>query len=62
MRIRKFHVSYQWQNKNQSGFGSITISMTGKITEDAVQGFKKCIDEKNPGQSTIILAITELEK
>jgi len=60
-RERKFHVSYNWSSEKQSGFGSIVITMTGKLTDEAVLGMKKYIDDKHEGQTSIILAITELE-
>ena len=61
---RDFHVSYQWKSQMDTGFGfgSITISMTGKLTRGSVQEMRKYIDSEHPGQKSIIIAITELEK
>lgn len=60
-RERKFHVSYQWQKKEISGFGSITMTITGKLDDDAVQKMREFINTQNDGQKSIIIAIKELE-
>lgn len=60
-RQRKFHVAYQWVRNNQNGFGCITITMTGKLTETAIKEIREYIDSLDKGQKSVIMSLTELE-
>lgn len=62
MKSRNFHVSYQWVSKEQTGFGSIIMTIPGKLTAETVKGIKEYIDSIHKDQSNVIIALTELEQ